>query len=244
MDLHEGAERREVHRRADSVGCRRDSRQHEGLAAQDLRSLSDMKVGSDPENFRKSSNELRGLLAQKGHVGHACPLNDERDEHARELTHDLAEIDRTERPATRRVEGLERAAQSFGLGNSRAKMSGDASQRGRQDAATGDIDDLVAAALCEQPDAGPLSHHELRTRPIRNDLGRWLDGLDRRLGEGWIACHGAQDSAAFLDELVDVRERDERAPAASIGVLTMNQLVDWRGCFEMWQGSHPCLARQ
>jgi hypothetical protein len=98
-------------------------------------------------------------------------------------------------------------------------VGGDAGQHRGEDDAARDIDDVMSAALGEEPEAGARGCDQLRARPVRGGL----DGLDDRVGvdklQRGVARHGLDDARPLQRKLLGVRQIDDGAPAAPRSVL-------------------------
>ena len=233
MRLHEGAERREVHRRPDAVGRVIDPREDRRLDPEDLRRVAHVEVRGDADDFGDGIQELAGGAPEGRQVrAGARSIDDERHERLRGealagIALDLAQIHRAQRAATRRVEGRQRTAVAFGGPDPIAQGGCDRDEHGREHPAARDVDHVVSAPLGEQPNRGAGCDDELGPGPVADNRVRWRDRSDRRgdrRRERGVTGDGGCDPRVLARELLVVRESEEGAAAAAVGVIAGDAL--------------------
>ena len=208
---------------ADAVRRGGRARERPRLVAEDLRQRSLVKVRGDPDDFGSRLHEgVRGLF-ERGEV-RARAIDHERDEDAgRPGVLRLPQVDRTERAAAGRVEPVEGGKAWRPRPDERSDRVRDARQGGREDAAHGDVDDVMAATLCEEPYRAVRRDDELRARPVADDGVRAGDRPDRD-GKRGVPGDGSRDAPPLEHELLVVREVERRAAAAAVGVIAVDSL--------------------
>ncbi len=240
VSLHEGAERREVDRRADAIGRVVHPGEPHGLASEDLRRVAHVEVHGDADDHGNRLHQLAGRVLERRSIGPgARALHHERDEHARAIVTalpgsvegrprcvaHLAKVHGAQRAPARGIERRERPAGGLGRPDAVAERGHHRDEGGREHAAPRNVDDMVPAARGEQPDGSARRDDELRARAIRDDRVRrrgWRDGDDRLRcggGERRIARDRVDDARSLPCELLVVRELDEGAAAAAVGVI-------------------------
>jgi hypothetical protein len=172
--LNERAECRQVHGRADAVACARSASECDGSTAEDLGGVAVMEIRGHPDDLGGGAHQVCGGPLELTYGSDPLALHHERDQDsgAGTVVH-LAKIDRPQRAASRGLEGSEGASVKLRSGNHRSHLRRDPRQRSGQHPAGRDVDDLVSAALGEQPDLTARAHDELCPRAIAHDrLGR------------------------------------------------------------------------
>ncbi len=230
MSLHEGAVRGVVLGLAGLVLGRARAVDDDGLGAEDLRRLALVEIHRHADDGRGLLGELARRALEGLAIGDADALDDEGDEDLRPgVGADLAEIDGTQGAARPGVEGRERATVVLVGHDAGTQRGGDGDEGGREDAAAGDVDDLMAAALRVEAEATAARDDELRARPVFDDrigggdrLG--VDELQRRIARGRL-----HHPPALHRELLAVGQADDRAATAAIRVLADHALRHGRG---------------
>ena len=237
MRLHERTERREVNRRPHAIGRVIDAGEHHGVAPEDLRPIADVEVRGDADDFGHRLHQLASCALERRPVGScARPLEHERDEHVRghlggsarsagragtgrRVSPELAKVDRAKRSTARRIERREDPAGRLGRADALAQGGRDRGKCGREDAASRDVDDVVAAAAREQPDRGAGGDDQLRAGTVRDDRVCPDDRLGRHGVERRITPDRIDDPRALVRELLVIREIEEGAAAAAVSVI-------------------------
>src|ERR1019366_5266938 len=197
---------------------------------EDLRSVTAVdarvEVRGDASDLGQSPHQLASGSPEGGEIPRARSLDDERDQHPRpggvRALADFAQVDRAKAPAPVGFEGRERAARGLRCPDALAQGCRDGGERWREDAATWNVDDVMAAALREEADRAAPRDDELRSRAVADDRKRRGHGLGSREIEPRIAREGGRDPRSLVNELLAVCQAEERTAAAALGVVTVD----------------------
>ena len=105
-----------------------------------------------------------------------------------------------------------------------AQRLGDAREGRRENAAPGDIHDVMAPSFGEEPDRAVGSDDELGARPVAHDGLRRTHGPGRRVSQRGVPGQRVRNPAPLERELLVVREVEDRAAAAAVGVIAVDSL--------------------
>ena len=199
---------------------------------EDLRRVAHVEVRRDADDLGDRLQQLAGGAAgaRPGRRRTRDRSTHERDEHARRarrraVAH-LAKVHGAQRAGSGRVERRERPALWPRRPRTRSRSAAaTVASSGRKHAAPRDVDDVVAAALREEADRPAGRDDELRARAVAHDrVGRGDRSGVRRARATGSARALSTTRVALPRELLVVRELEEGAAAAAVGVLAGDAL--------------------
>jgi hypothetical protein len=206
VGLDEGAEGGEDAGGSEGILEERGAEEGDGLRTKDPGRTGSNEVEGDGEEL--GGGEGLGGAAGVGEGGRVLERDDEGEEDAAEARGlDLAEVD-----------GAEVVAEPAGPGEGVADELGDAEQGWGEDAAPGQVEDLVVGAWSEEAEGAVGADDPLGAGTVGLDGGSRDDGLEGRRGELVEGGEREGEAPMFVLELLGERQGEEGAAGADLGV--------------------------
>jgi hypothetical protein len=206
VGLDEGAEGGEDAGGAEGILEERGPEKGDGLRTKDLWCAGSNEVEGDGEELGGGE----GLSGAAGVVEGGRVL--ERDDEGEEDAAAARGVDLTE------VDGAEVIAEPARGGEGVADELGDAEQRGSEDAAPGQVEDLVVGARGEEAKGAVGADDPLGAGAVGLDGGGGDDGLDGRRGKLVEGGKGEGETLVLALELLGEGQREQGTAGADLGV--------------------------